>query len=167
MDHDAFSALIVATEGPLRAYIAGMGVGRALVDDIAQEAYLAVWRQGLPAEVDRLRWLKGIARHKAVDALRTQGGRRRQLVEAMAGSADGDEAEDAADGERLTALRACLARLAGADRGLIDACYRDDRSSDEVAASMGLTGSAVRKRLIRLRDALAACVQRRLQAGAP
>jgi len=166
MDHDAFSALIVATEGPLRAYIAGMGVGRALVDDIAQEAYLAVWRQGLPAEVDRLRWLKGIARHKAVDALRAQGGRRRQLVEAMACAGDAED-EPAADGERLTALRACLARLAGADRGLIDACYRDDRSSDEVAASMGLTGSAVRKRLIRLRDALAACVQRRLQAGAP
>jgi len=125
-DDDTFEALVRATEGALRTYIAGMDVGRAAVDNIAQEAYLAVWEQAPPPGVETLRWLKGVARHKAVNHLRAASPRRRAMVDllAVAPVAARDVVLDD-DGGLLAALRRCLEHQLTPDRVLIDRHYRD------------------------------------------
>lgn len=157
-----FEAMVLETEGALRAFIAGMGVGRHAVDDIAQEAYLAVWAQGVPDGIEPVRWLKGIARKKAVDHLRAASPRRRAVAE-LAAAASLPEVDDAEPNHpELGALRQCLQRLEPQDADLLRRHYHDDQSSDAIAQAAGLTGSAVRKQLIRLREGLERCIARRL-----
>ena len=165
MDDPArFEALVLSSEGALRTYIAGMGVGRHAVDDIAQEAYLAVWKQGVPEGVEPLRWLKGIARRKAIDQLRSASPRRRLLGElATTETVDADEPERSA----LGALRQCMERLLPADSDLLRRHYQDEESGDAIARALGVDGSTVRKHLMRLREALEKCISRRLLAEQP
>ncbi len=67
-------ALIEQTAGQIRSYRAGFGLSRDDIDDVAQEVYLAWHKDGSrkPVEVDTIRWLKGIARHRALDHLRRE-----------------------------------------------------------------------------------------------
>jgi RNA polymerase sigma-70 factor (ECF subfamily) len=162
-DARSFEAMVLATEGALRAYLAGMGVGRHAVDDIAQEAYVAVWQQGVPDGVEPLRWLKGIARRKAVDQLRAASPRRRAVVEIAELAAEGAAEEAPA----LTALRGCLARLEPAQHELLRRHYAEDETSDAIARAGGVDGSTIRKQLIRLRESLERCIVRALSAGGP
>jgi len=161
--HDAkqFEALVLQTEGILRTYIAGMGVGRHAVDDIAQETYLAIWSQGLPDGIEPMRWLKGIAKKKAVDYIRLAAPRRRFVAElAAAAVPDADQP----DQPTLGALRHCLKRLPEADSDLLRRYYQDDESGDAIARACGVDGSSVRKHLIRLRGSLERCITLRLKA---
>ena len=107
MQREEFDRILIATQRPLRAYIAGMGVPPAEVDDIAQEAYLAWYREPdrRPAHVDELGWLKGIARNRSRDWFRRQGRSARfleRLVERLAPLAE-DESR-AVDEPLLAAL---------------------------------------------------------------
>ncbi len=159
-DPQRFEALVLATEGILRTYIAGMGIGRHAVDDIAQEAYLAIWTQGLPDGIEPVRWLKGIARKKAIDHIRLAAPRRRIVAE-LASAATPD---DQPDQPTLGALRHCLKRLPPDDNELLRRYYEDDESGDAIARARGVDGSSVRKHLIRLREALERCIALRLKS---
>ena len=163
-DLGAFEAMVLATEGALRSYIAGMGVGRHAVDDIAQETYLAVWERGVPEGIEAVRWLKGIARKKAIDQLRAASPRRRIIAE-LSATASRDDGED--ERPALGALRRCLARLLPADHELLRRHYQDDESGEVIARARGVDGSTVRKQLTRLREALEKCIARQLAAGSP
>jgi RNA polymerase sigma-70 factor (ECF subfamily) len=159
-DPRQFEELVLQTEGVLRTYIAGMGVGRHAVDDIAQETYLAIWTQGLPEGIEPARWLKGIARKKAVDYIRLAAPRRRMVAElAAAAVSDADQG----DQPTLGALRQCLKRLPDADSDLLRRYYQDDESGDAIARAIGVDGSSVRKHLIRLRGSLERCIALRLK----
>jgi len=163
-DLGKFEAVVLATEGALRSYIAGMGVGRHGVDDIAQETYLAVWERGLPEGIEPLRWLKGIARKKAIDQLRATSPRRRILAELVATAATEGDSDDQ---PALGALRRCLEQLLPADHDLLRRHYQDEESGDVIARARGVDGSTVRKQLMRLREALEKCITRRLATGSP
>ena len=167
MDDPAiFEAMVLATEGALRSYLAGMGVGRHAVDDIAQETYLAVWERGVPEAVDPLRWLKGIARNKAIDQLRAASPRRRIIAGLAATAVTASDAEGD-DQPALGALRQCLERLTSIDHDLLRRHYQDEESGEVIARARGIDGSTVRKQLIRLREALEKCIARHLALGSP
>jgi hypothetical protein len=62
---ESFEAIVRDTQPHIRAYIAGMGVPRHDVDDIAQDVYVELYRffDRIPPEVTPKQWLKGIARN--------------------------------------------------------------------------------------------------------
>ena len=155
----SLESLIEQTAGQIRSYIAGFGLNRDDIDDVAQEVYLAWHQDGSrkPAEVESIRWLKGIARHRALDRLRREraGPQRVALAELIS-------ATPAPDQINSEELRDCLERLTSADRSLLDRHYLDGLDSIQLAAESGRSGSAVRRDLARLRDALHRCIQRHL-----
>ena len=59
-----FNEIVRETHPHIRAYIAGMGVPRHDVDDIAQDVYVELYRffDRVPPNVTPKQWLKGIAR---------------------------------------------------------------------------------------------------------
>ena len=155
----SLEALIEQTAGQIRSDIAGFGLSRDDIDDVAQEVYLAWHRDGSrkPAEVETIRWLKGIARHRAIDRLRREraGPQRVALAELIS-------ATPAPDPINSDELRDCLERLPAPDRALLDRHYVDGLDSIQLGAESGRSGSSVRRDLARLRDALHRCIQRHL-----
>src|SRR5687767_11626208 len=80
-----FDVIVRETHPHIRAYIAGMGVPRHDVDDVAQDVYVELYRfaDNIPAGVHPKQWLKGIARNLCLNYFRKQGRRQRLQREAM------------------------------------------------------------------------------------
>ena len=57
-------------------------------------------------------------------------------------------------------LRHCLQTLTTKTRGMIEQRYFDDKNSSEIAADLKMKSSAVRRALLRAREALATCIAR-------
>lgn len=138
----------------LGRYLVAMVRDRALAEDLLQDTF----HDALQAEeqlrgVDNKRaWLYGIARHRALRALR--GGRRLQwALVRLAGSRDTTHETD----ERLVALLDLLEReLEPELRALVLLRYVHGFRSAELAEMTGLSPEAVRQRLARGRARLIA-----------
>ena len=79
-----------------------------------------------------------------------------------------------ADGERLAtrlgeveALRDCLETLAETQRTLVEAHYVAGRSCADIAREREQEDGTVRMAMLRIRQTLRVCVERRLAGGAP
>src|SRR6478752_6654636 len=81
-----FDEILRETQPHLRAYIAGMGVPRHDVDDLAQDVYVELYRcqNRIPTEVTVKQWLKGIARNLCLNYFRRTARRGRLQREALA-----------------------------------------------------------------------------------
>jgi RNA polymerase sigma-70 factor, ECF subfamily len=172
-DAAAFSGLVALHQGRVRAYIAGAISRGDVVDDLAQEVFLGAFRKldSYKGDAPLGVWLLGIARHKALMFLR---GELRRLARESAGSveavlapfrlglveAEAGELEQQA--QQIAALQACLEGLPPASAGMIADRYFNARSIADIARELGKGEGAVRMTLLRLRQALRACVQARL-----
>ena len=154
-ERDAFGALIERYQGVVAAVSYSRTGDRALSEDVAQDTFIAAWRQiGQLREPGRLRaWLCGIARNLARKA------RRRSEREApldhplvFEGANPFDEAADA-ESERV--VRDALMRVPDIYRDVLVLYYRDQRSARDVAAALGITEAAALQRLARGRQYLA------------
>lgn len=167
-DPSDFDAVLRACQGPLRSYVASMGVPMHAVDDVTQDVFLAYHRkpEARPVEVEPLRWLKGIARHQALDWFRNAGhGSRAALLDLVAAHVTAEE--DPAEDLRLEALRRCLEGVTGSGRELLDAHYQGNEPAESIARRRGVGAAAVRMALLRLREQLRLCVERRLVKDQP
>ena len=153
------AAVMAATAAQIRGYLSAFGLKREDVDDVAQEVYLAWCRDGhrKPADVATIQWLKGIARHRALDRLRaTRSGALRAAIADLVATAPAPEPED----DDLEALRSCLERLPEPERRLIVRHHVDGVASGRLASDTGRSGAAIRRELARLREVLLRCIQR-------
>lgn len=162
-----FAAILRETHPQVRAYVAGLGIPLADVDDIAQEAYVAYYRKiaSLPEDLLPIRWLKRTARNHAMNYFRraTRAAARRQ---ALAGLMDPDEnqaPDPVADERSLRALRECLERLTSRNRTLVSLRYEENLTSVEAATRTDMTAGAIRIALLRIRQSLRDCVVAKLQ----
>jgi len=69
------------------------------------------------------------------------------------------------NGERVQALQACLRALTDRVREILQLRFQRGLSTREVSASFGMTVTAVDVAVFRARNALAACVKRKLTYG--
>jgi RNA polymerase sigma factor (sigma-70 family) len=129
---------------------------RARSEEVAQEAFLIAW-QKMPALAEPPvlpGWLCGIARNLATNAAR----RRKESAMETEPAATTTPLDDVLGREADAIARGALARLSDADREVVVLYYRNDSTLDEVAAVIGVSPAAVRKRLerarTRLRDAV-------------
>ncbi|TVR47618.1 MAG: sigma-70 family RNA polymerase sigma factor [Planctomycetota bacterium] len=157
--------LVVAQQGLIQAYARAICRNPNLADDVAQEVSLAVVEAGerLPPVEREIAWLKGVVRHKAIDALR-----RRRVDQPL------DEATLVDIGERLgpasdnglramtEAMSTCLQRLSADARSMVAARYAQGEACERIAQRLGRSVQAVYGVLKRSRLALEDCVRRRL-----
>ncbi|WP_394004766.1 RNA polymerase sigma factor [Luteimonas sp. WGS1318] len=129
--------------------------------DIAQEAYLKAWQQlgRLQNTTSFLPWLRQITRNLARDHLR---GRRERLVAgetaelaiAQAADPDGCPMQRIVDDETGRVAADLISELPDESREVLLLYYREGGNSKQVAALLGLSDAAVRKRLSRARRSL-------------
>jgi len=83
-DRRAFARLYEETSGRIFAIVLRLMGDRPAAEEILQETYLTVWRKSDQYRPDRgapLAWMTTIARNKAIDRLRADAGRVRNLDE--------------------------------------------------------------------------------------
>ncbi|WP_345778849.1 RNA polymerase sigma factor [Pseudoxanthomonas sp. LH2527] len=128
-------------------------------EDIAQEVFLKGWRQlaTLKNPDSFLPWLREITRNLARDHLRAQ--RRRpmtgeiaEIALTLAADTAPTPAETVLQTEQECAAREVIAMLPEESREVLLLYYREGQRSRQVAALLGITDAAVRKRLSRARQ---------------
>jgi RNA polymerase sigma-70 factor (ECF subfamily) len=150
----AVEALFRAHAQELGRYLVAMVRDRSLAEDLLQDTFHDALRaEGqLPRVENERAWLYGIARHRALRALR-RGRRFQRAVVRLAGSREAvHEAE-----EELVALLDLLEReLSPEVRALVLLRYVHGFQAAELAQMTGLSPEAVRQRLARGRARLIA-----------
>ncbi|MBS0583340.1 MAG: hypothetical protein JSS42_09600 [Proteobacteria bacterium] len=109
----------------------------------------------------------GIAKLMRFEAHERRTRREAARQEAIAAVETEADESDATDPLLLAALRACLRGFGARSTELMFAYYRDDdarriATRRDLAASLGVSINALRNRALRLREALEACVRRRV-----
>jgi RNA polymerase sigma-70 factor, ECF subfamily len=127
---------------------------RTVAEDVAQEAFLALWRSG--ARYDRARgsvrtWVLGIVHNRAVDALRRSGVRARR-------QAGGESVEDtlvapgrtdelALDNAAAGEIRTALGTLPAEQRRVIELAYFGGFTHTEIASMLDAPIGTVKGRM--------------------
>lgn len=177
-DDEAFCRLVEAHQAMVRGYVARFVLHAEDAFDLAQETFIDAHRSLGDFEPGRDfgRWLRGIARHRCLTALRSAARRRRHEADAMAHilqqrmERELQAAEAERSAELVSRLHDCLERLRrrqGRRVRLLDLHYFEGRTIRETAAVEGMTEAAVAMALSRLRRALAACLRRGIAGGEP
>ncbi|MGH9164538.1 MAG: RNA polymerase sigma factor [Acidimicrobiales bacterium] len=125
-------------------------IGRQHADDVVSQVFLVAWTHRSEAVARPLPWLYGVARNVVNERRRSEGrverlnrqvGRERKAV---------PETRDGPSGQRLDALGA-LGRLSPSDQDLLMGLAWDGLSMNDLAASLGISGPALRVRVHRAR----------------
>lgn len=167
---EAFCELVRIHQGRVRAYLSRWVRSGDVVDDLAQEVFVAGFRtlHTFRGEVPPAGWFLGIARHRALRYLRDLGRRRSREATVAGWQADELERElpdaESFDRERA-ALRGCLNELPPEGRELVAEHYFRDRSLVALARIEGKSEGALRVALHRIRTALRRCMEGKLVAG--
>lgn len=171
-DSAAFSELVMRHQWTIRAFLLARLSRKEEAEDLAQETFVTAWRKlgGFDDSRPFVPWLRGIALNLLRNHLR-------KFKEAPIG---GDEAlqalldrqiegldEITTEPARMSALADCLARIDGPARELLNARYVEGHSLKELCARTGRKHSAITMQLHRLRQMLADCVERKLDALQP
>lgn len=159
-----FAALIVRHDRPLLRYVMSLIPRRDDAEEVLQQTAAVLWERsaeydhGRPfmpwalrfAYFEVLNFRKGMARDRLVF--------RADVLEAVAETRESMETEL---DQRREALRRCLERLPSHDRDLLQRRYCDSATVAALADEAGKTAKALYRRLDRIRELLAECVQKR------
>ncbi|MER5521121.1 RNA polymerase sigma factor [Streptomyces sp. NPDC002763] len=157
-DRRAFEELYRRYAPWLTARLRGRCADPAVVDDVVQETFLAVWRGSARyhEEGDAAGWLWRIGSRRLVDALRGDGARGR-LRQALARLRHRDEAsaeERVLAGVEHGDLAGALVRLSPELRAVLQATVIDGLTTREAAVLLGIPPGTVKTRAMRARKQL-------------
>lgn len=154
---EEFEELYRATAPELFGYIRRRTGGDA--EDLVAEVFVTAWRRrgDLPPALLRRAWLFGVAR-KLVLTEGRRSARDAEVVERVAATQETapDAVSPGSDGARAAIVAGALARLAPADRELIELTEWERLTPAELAVTLGVRPGTARVRLHRARQALAA-----------
>jgi len=162
-----FDTIVKETQAHIRAYIAGLGVPRHDVDDVAQDVYVELYRfsDRIPADIPPKQWLKGIARNLCMNYFRRTSRRQRLQREALVEiflRAEKKESRALSEGPIRSALDGCCEKLSPESQRLLALRYEQELPSHEIAERVQSTPEAVRIALFRIRNVLKACIGKSL-----
>lgn len=163
---EAVQSLFIRNSDVLEAYILGLVPDFALSKDILHEVFLVVTRKAAEFRTgaDFLAWVRGIARMKALEAMRGRKNAPRPLapetLEALEREAPAAEARWSGHREALTS---CIEQLAPRAREILKLRYAEQPSPPrKIAEKLSWTVGAVRVALARARKYLLGCAERKL-----
>jgi RNA polymerase sigma factor (sigma-70 family) len=158
-DHGAYGRIVAACQNTVTAVALAITRDVSASEDIAQEAFLSAWQhlERLHSPDSFLPWLRQITRNLARDHLRAHrnqplDGPNAELVMAMAADPGPQPMQRMLAGEREMVAAELIGALPEDSRETLLLFYREGQSSQQVAALLGTTDSAVRKRLSRARQ---------------
>jgi len=129
----------------------------ATAEDLISDVFLDVWRQAgkFEGRSAASTWILGIARFKALSALRKRP--EEELDEETAESVQ-DQSDDPevalAKKDKAAVLRECLTKLTAEHREVIDLVYYHEKSVEEVTAIVGIPEATVKTRMFYARKKL-------------
>ncbi len=138
-----------------------------IAEDLVQETFLRVWNRvhGFDAQKGSLGpWLLAVARNRAIDYLRTAGGRDRQLreFEEPEPARYCDMEKDILSSDNARRVKSAVEKLSSEQRQVIELAYFEGLSQAEMAERMGqplgTVKTWVRAALKNLREELGAVV---------
>jgi RNA polymerase sigma-70 factor (ECF subfamily) len=125
----------------------------ALAEEVAQEAFIAIWRRSLQYRSDRgspRSWMLGIVHNHAIDGLRSslRHDSRRALID---GSHEHRAAPESIEDEfclleQTRTLRRMLARVPPEQRQILELAFFADQSHSQIARVLGLPLGTVKGR---------------------
>jgi RNA polymerase sigma-70 factor (ECF subfamily) len=171
-DAGAFTELVFLHQARVRAYVGGTISRADVVDDLAQEVFLSAFSslESYKGDAPFGVWLLGIARHKTLMYLRHEVRRLARetrsletvLVDLKLRVLEQDEMDLPRREREITALQRCLERLPASGAEMIAERYFKARSISDMARDLGKREGTIRMSLLRLRQALRACMEQRL-----
>jgi RNA polymerase sigma factor (sigma-70 family) len=167
VDHDerALMALYEATLSRVYGLVLRLVRRSQLAEEVAEDVFFQVWRQAPrfdPARGRPLTWLLGMARSRAIDAIRREA---RFQHETLDDEVNAPAAPQAESGDELLAvaqghaeLHRALLLLKPQPRQLVALAFFSGLSHEEIASQSGLplgtVKSQIRRALLTLRDTL-------------
>jgi RNA polymerase sigma-70 factor (ECF subfamily) len=165
---ELFADLVKEHQVSLRVFVRSLGVESGWVDDLAQDAFVVVYREMDSYDPDRDfgKWLRGIARNLVRNELRKRGRHRRILHESLSqhllGLAE-KEKDREVDVTQLSALRDCVEQLPGRSRELVRSRYYEGWDATILADKFEMKAVTVRQTLLRIRRQLYQCINQRVK----
>ena len=152
----------------VQAYVAALVVNPSDADDIVQIVAMTVVEKFGEYDESRpfVNWVIGIARHLVLDRRRSHA--RDPLIFSEKAMQVVEQAAIEVAGEfdqRAIALRQCMGQISQDSQQLLRMRYGRNVSVQTIAAQLGRRANSVSMSLSRIRRALRACVQRRLNRG--
>lgn len=167
VDHDerALSALYDATLSRVYGVVLRVVRRAALADEVVEDTYFQVWRQAARFDAERgraLTWLLGMARSRAIDAVRRESRFQADSLDddsAVAIESDSPTGDELLEVARTHAeLHRALMQLQAQPRQLVALAFFRGLSHEEIASQtllpLGTVKSQIRRALILLRQVL-------------
>lgn len=168
LSHEQFMRLFLGAERELLRYVMALVPNVADARDVVQETAVALWRAIGKYDPSRpfVPWACRFALNEARLHLRRESRRRRLLEEDVAALLEERRVELAGALDiRREHLRECLGRLPDEQHRLVRGYYFDEESIPAMGTRLGRGPEAIYKALQRVRQALHACIERKLQAA--
>jgi RNA polymerase sigma-70 factor (ECF subfamily) len=162
-DRLAMAALYARHHVRVFRFVLRLVQDESTAEDLTAEVLFDVWRHA-----DRFErrsavstWMLGIARFKALSALRRRPAENldEQAAKAIEDPA-GDPATELEKKDTSTVIRKCLTELPAQHREIIDLVYYHEKSLEEVAEIVGIPKNTVKTRMLRARARLAKLLKR-------
>lgn len=170
-DHVAFAALLDAHLPHVRTFLALKAPVPQLVDELAHDTFVFAFRHlhefkpgtSFRAWVRAIAWnlLRAEVQRFAREQVQQEKFAAWQISEFNSAAA---ETAPSAEAEHL---HDCLAQLDGSLRELVTLKYRDDHSTETIAAQLKRSLVWVRVSLFRVRQQLRECIETKLKGGQP
>jgi RNA polymerase sigma factor (sigma-70 family) len=156
-EHAAFGTIVERYQDVVCAVSYSRTRDQALSEDVAQETFLAAWRQlDQLREPGRLRsWLCGIASNLANKARKRLARETPLSAEQLAPVAHDNPFDDVSQAQAERVVGEALARVPDIYRDVLVLYYREQRSIRDVASTLGIREAAALQRLARGRQYLA------------
>jgi RNA polymerase sigma-70 factor (ECF subfamily) len=166
-DLQAFSELVCLHQSRVRVFLGRFVFSREAVDDVAQETFLAAFRNlnTFDPDFSFLSWLCGIARNQALIHLRRECQRlrheSRNLEVAMADWSAQKAVQEPSEESLgfLHALEMCLERLPAQSAQVVHAFYYESQGAAEIGKRYGRSDNSIRLWLFRIRRELRKCIK--------
>lgn len=158
-DRGAFSALFARHGRSVYRYAWGMVRDDRDAEDLTQEVFVLAWRKLATVRIvdaSALPWLLVCCRNVARNLLRSR--RTTQAFSLDETLLPGDRVRQDRL-EELSWARAAISRLGGVDQRIVHLCLVEGYSYDDAAEHLGLSRSAVAKRVERMRATLRRAVR--------
>src|ERR1700739_3431352 len=163
-DKNAVRLLFVRHNLRIYRFILRIVGNEMAAEDLVNEVFIEVWRSAhrFEARSQVTTWILGIARFKALTALRQRPSEELDddFAESIEDSADNPEMS-VQKADRSAVLQACLKQLSNTQRQVIDLIYYHGQSIEEVARVIGVPENTVKTRAFHARKRLGELIEAR------
>ena len=166
---DEFMRELSRNQGRLRGLIRCLLFNWQDVEDVWQDTNVLLLRKAADYRpgTDFWAWSSQVARYQVLTHCKKLKRDRLVFSDTLLALL-ADEIDDRADeiDDRRAALEACLTKLPAPQRQLLELRYGPKSSIEEIAVSLERSAGSIRQTLYRIREALLACIERRLATEA-